>query len=270
MSMLDQILSLRELVKNPFLLALSLDVLPRMVDPDQKDLATAKVTRVTLYDQFMEQWLERGKKRLVDKDLSGRERKAFESLSDEGFCTECREDDKQLLRDAYPLTWSGNQYRFIHRSILEYGLARAVFEPRNGGIGVRKAEEPTVVAKRRDSVNSACSFEIEGALEDIAVSTIQGPNPGSPLVWRDFVGEPSILQFLEERVQHELVFKNQLLMYVLSSKGDKQWRIATASAITILVRAGIRFNGADLKGVRIPGVDLSGSQFDSAQLQGAD
>ncbi|OAQ22470.1 WD40 repeat-like protein [Linnemannia elongata AG-77] len=54
------------------------------------------------------------------------------------------------------------------------------------------------------------------------------------------------------------------------SKFIKAIRKAAANAITILVRAGVRFNGADLKGIQIPRADLSGGQFDSAQLEGAD
>src|SRR5690349_4960293 len=40
-------------------------------------------------------------------------------------------EDKQLLREACPLTRNGTQHRFIHQSLLEYGLARAVFDPRD-------------------------------------------------------------------------------------------------------------------------------------------
>ncbi|KAG0347088.1 hypothetical protein BGZ54_005026, partial [Gamsiella multidivaricata] len=61
-----------------------------------------------------------------------------------------------------------------------------------------------------------------------------------------------------------------LLATIECSKIDKEVRKAAANAITILVRAGISFNGTDLKGIQIPGADLSGGQFDSAQLQGAD
>ncbi|KAF9573079.1 hypothetical protein EC968_009039 [Mortierella alpina] len=305
---LKEIPSLQELVRNPFLLRLALDVLPRLVEPGQKNLADAKVTRVALYDQFIEQWLEREKKRLVEKDMSEPERKVFENLSDEGFSLHGiayikrlaadvydkqggnpvieysrvelegswkdkhfgRDDNIQLLRNACPLTKSGNQYRFIHRSILEYGVARAVFEPQNGGIGVEKAQPPTVASKRQGSVRSVYSFENKDALPDNVSHIEQEPNPNSPLVRRSFVGEPSVLQFLEERVKQEPVFKKQLLDYVHASKKDKKWRIAAANAITILVRAGERFVGMDLRGIHIPGADLSFGQFDSAQLQGSD
>ncbi|KAG0354723.1 hypothetical protein BGZ54_001512, partial [Gamsiella multidivaricata] len=306
LEVLEQIPSLLELVKNPFILTLSLEVLPRMVDPGQ-NLATAKITRVALYDQFVEQWLERGKKRLSAKDMSSQEKKAFESLSDEGFTRNgiaflkglaaaiyekqggnpvveysrtqdqgtwkedffSRDEEKQLLREACPLIRSGNQFRFIHRSLLEYSLARAVFEPQEGEKNTRKTTAPTSEA-RRCSVGSAFSFELQGALGQKSAIVEQGPDIDSPLVRRNYVSEPSILEFLEERVQQEPVFKQQLLAFIEHSKTDRKWRVAAANAITILVRAGFQFNGADLQGIQIPGADLSHGVFDSAQLQGAD
>ncbi|KAF9941768.1 hypothetical protein BGZ67_004106 [Mortierella alpina] len=308
-TVLKTIPSLQELVKNPFLLKVSLDVLPRLVDPEKRNFAaTANITRVALYDQFVEQWLERGKKRLVEKDMSDQERKAYEDLSSEGFARNGiaflkklasaiydnqggnpviqysriedegswkdkffgREDEMQLLRDACPLARSGNQYRFIHRSILEYALARAEFEPRHGETGFNMTDESTATLKRRGSVSSAYSFELDGTKTDTTVLSDQGLDPKSPLALRSFVGEPSVLQFLEERAQQEPDFKKQLRAYVEASKSDPKWRIAAANAITILVRAGVQFNGADLQGIQIPGADLSFGVFDSAQLQKAD
>ncbi|KAF9992155.1 WD repeat, SAM and U-box domain-containing protein 1, partial [Modicella reniformis] len=76
--------------------------------------------------------------------------------------------------------------------------------------------------------------------------------------------------FLEERVQHDPVLKQQLLVCIENSKTDEKWRTAAANAITILVRAGVQFKYADLQGIRIPGADLSYGMFYSAQLQRAD
>ncbi|KAI8345453.1 hypothetical protein B0O80DRAFT_491761, partial [Mortierella sp. GBAus27b] len=81
---LELIPSLKDLVKNPFLMTLSLEVLPRMVDPGEH-LSTARVTRVALYDHFIEHWLERGKKRLGEKEMSPLAKAAFESLVEDGF-----------------------------------------------------------------------------------------------------------------------------------------------------------------------------------------
>ncbi|KAF9325813.1 superkiller, partial [Linnemannia elongata] len=81
---------------------------------------------------------------------------------------------------------------------------------------------------------------------------------------------PSVIQFLCERVRQHPDFEKQLLAIIEKSKVDATAATAAANAITILVRAGVRFNSADLRGIRIPGADLSDGQFDSAQFQGAD
>jgi len=300
---LNSVPSLRELVRNPFLMTLSLEVLPRMMDPGEQ-LSVTRVTRVLLYDQFIEQWLERGKRRLGEKELSATARVSFDSLSDEGFTVNgidflkrlsvaiykeqggqpivdysrfqdegswktaffSRDDDTYLLREACPLTKNGNQYRFIHRSMLEYGMARAIFDPQEWK--KKTTLQPTL--NRRSSTSSIWSFEIYDDLEKDTSDHRQEPDISSPLVWRNFVNELSLLQFLEERVHQEPVFKQQLFDYIEHSKADKKWRTAAANAITILIRAGVEFRTADLQGIQIPGADLSYGVFDSANLQGAD
>jgi len=299
---LDLIPSLKELVKNPFLMTLSLEVMPRMMDPGEH-LSATHVTKVGLYDHFIEHWLERGKKRLGEKKLSPQSRAAFESLIDEGFTRNgiyflkklavaiykeqdgqpiveysrykdehswkseffSRDDEMQLLREACPLTRNGNQYRFIHRSLLEYGLALAIFDPQDW-----RRVTPVSSLGRRGSARSVLSFETHDADKSEILTTEREPDFGSPLAWRSFVNEYSLVQFLEERVHQEPVFKQKLLDYIEYSKIDKKWRTAAANAITILVRAGVEFRWADLQGIQIPGADLRYGVFDSANLRGAD
>ena len=45
---------------------------------------------------------------------------------------------------------------------------------------------------------------------DLSTVIKPGPDFASPLAWRSFVNEPSILQFLEERVHQEPLFEKQL------------------------------------------------------------
>ncbi len=85
----------------------------------------------------------------------------------------------------------------------------------------------------------------------------------------DLVGNPTIYGFLREKIQQAPHVKQKLLNWVERSKTEEVQTIA-ANALTILVKSGVQFNGADLKGIRVPGADLSGGIFDSAQLQGAD
>ncbi|KAF9344911.1 hypothetical protein BGX34_005228, partial [Mortierella sp. NVP85] len=295
---LEHIPSLKELVKNPFLMALSLEVLPRIVDPGQ-NLSTTRVTRVTLYDHFVEQWLERGKKRLGEKDLPPQSKSAFERLSAEGFTLNgigylkrlaiaiYKEQDghpvveysqlndegtwkaaffnqkhKQLLLEASPLTRNGNQHRFIHRSILEYGLARAIFDPQD----TKNRAVSTPISGRRTRVGSNSGYDSEDNSDEEPSVQEQEPDINSPLAWRSFVDEHSLLQFLEERVQQELVFKEQLLAYIEYSKKDKKWSKAAANAITILVRAGADLRKVNLRGVWLRETDLSGAQMAGVQL----
>lgn len=87
-----------------------------------------------------------------------------------------------------------------------------------------------------------------------------------PLFTRSLLNEPSIIQFLCERVKQSPTFEKQLRAVVEMSKVETRAATAAANAITILVRARVRFNGADLRGIRIPGADLSG-QFQGADLR---
>ncbi|KAG0021803.1 hypothetical protein BGZ80_001682 [Entomortierella chlamydospora] len=293
---LKQIRNLRDLVKNPFLLKLALEVLPRMFSTNSQ-FSTARITRLHLYDEFVAQWIERGKIRLREIDLSSRDKEAFKEMEDLGFgehgiaylkelvtaiydnqsgnpvvnYLEYRDrktwkeeffsdrDGKNLLREAIPLARNGDQYQFIHKSVQEYGMALAVYDPSDHN----EDAEPVPVVSRRGSTSSALSFELPSTESAAAVNENSLLN--SPLGKRNLVGEQSILRFLSERVQQQPVFKDQLHSLIKQSKTDESVRTAAANAITILVLAGVQFNNADLRDIKIPGADLSFGVFDSAR-----
>ncbi len=83
------------------------------------------------------------------------------------------------------------------------------------------------------------------------------------------VDDPELFGYLREKIQQEPELKEKLLSWVKRSKTEEVQPM-TANALTLLVKSGVQFNGADLRGIRIPGADLSYGLFDSAQLQGAD
>ncbi|KAF9347819.1 hypothetical protein BGX26_000736, partial [Mortierella sp. AD094] len=289
---LKEIPNLQDLVKNPYLLRLALDVLPTIVDT-RKSYSATQITRVGLYDKFMAQWLERSEIRFGEMNLSSRDNDAFKILSDSDFkqhgitylkelataiyenqygnpvisYSEHRDratwkeaffnkrDEKNLMREAIPLVRNGDQYQFIHKSVLEYGFTLAVFDP--------NAQEYT-------ETNSAFPSSETSALVDISMSVNVLPLLDSPLGRKDLVGEPSILQFLAERAKEQHVFKQQLHSVIQQSKTDPTVAVAAANAITVLVKAGVQFNGADLRGIKIPGADLSYGVFDLAHLEGSD
>ncbi|KAK5814778.1 WD40-repeat-containing domain protein [Linnemannia elongata] len=300
MDKLTTIPNLMDLVKNPFLLSLALEALPGVIE-GQQDLSTIRITRVQLYDTFVKHWSNVNKRRLQSHTLSTEDRVVFDDLLDAGFISTSieystqlalaifekqdgnpivqyvhhkdkdtwraqffgKDSEARLLRDSSPLTRTGNLHRFLHRSMLEYFLSRAIFDPSKDIFNPGKP------------VSDPSKFqEYDGSpqLTDPALSNAQLIDTDGPLFTRNLLTEPSVIQFLSDRVKQSTGtwFKRSLLAVIELSKSDAQAGQAAANAITILVRAGVRFNGAELQGIRIPGADLTGGQFDSAQLQDAD
>ncbi len=88
---------------------------------------------------------------------------------------------------------------------------------------------------------------------------------------QDLVNNPDVLDFLAEWVKQYPAFAAHLHAWVEASKAPSApVTTGAANAITALVRAGVQFNGTDLRGIRVPGADLSFGVFDRAQLQDAD
>lgn len=279
MDKLATIPNLMDLVKNPFLLTLALESLPRVVQ-NSTNISSIHITRVELYDIFVEHWLGVNKRRLQSQKLNVDEQKAFEELKDDGFerngiefqqrlasaffqeqdgkpvvdyshrrdKTSWKvaffgpEPDTSLLRVTSLLSRAGNQHRFVHRSVLEYFYSCTIC--------------------------GSADDKHEYALQDHTSAARSITD--HPLSRKNLITEPSIAQFLAERVTLNPDFKQGLLAIIEQSKTDVRAALASANAISILVKAGVRFNGSDLKGIQIPGADLSGGQFDSVQFQGAD
>ncbi|KAF8983089.1 hypothetical protein BGZ46_010908 [Entomortierella lignicola] len=270
-----------ELVKSPILLALSMEVLPSMASSGQ-ELNSASITRLSIYDQFVDLRLNHGKTRLRTKTLSEQESKILRRLAKDDLKQQgvkflkdmsvsvfekqngnpqveylhfrdketWKEDyfsdreEAQFLRELCPLSNNGNTYKFIHRSMMEYGVARSIFESNENTSDLEQSSRQL----RRGSVGSISSVEGQMSLKKVAV------NPGKSLV--DTPLGRNIL--------------DQLFAVIELSKTAKAASKAAANAITILIKIGVRFNEADLRGIQIPGADLTGGEFDSAQLQGAD
>ncbi|KAF9282629.1 hypothetical protein BGZ88_010931 [Linnemannia elongata] len=242
--MLNWIPSLKDMVRNPFLLTLALVAMPNLVGAGraQNDFQQIKVNRIVLYDAVVQQWIKNAKDRLEKSSLSEAEAEALDELRQFGFKLKVmeylkglatdifkeqdgipqvlfsgendaqwkvkyfgRKPETTLLRRSSPLVRNGIQNSFIHLSVLDYFFTRVIYDP------------------ERSSDLSLASH---------------------PLAQRSILGDPSILQFLAERVQQESSeespFKRQLLAIIEKSKG-----------------------------VQIPGADLSSGQFDSTQFQGA-
>ncbi|KAF9094660.1 hypothetical protein BGX27_001401, partial [Mortierella sp. AM989] len=299
---LKEIPNLQDLVRNPFLLKMALEVLPTMAKTGG-NFSTIRITRVVLYDKFVTQWLERSKIRFGEMNLSALDQDAFRRLSRSGFkvhgikyikelataiydnqegnpvvkYSEYSEgstwkaiffdhiNGNNLLQEAIPLVRNGDHFRFVHKSMLEYGLTLAVFDPSIHEESMKPIRTPS----HQWSHSSKISFESTTRKEE-AMNAISRELLESPLGRRNLVSEPSILQFLVDRVRQHTAFKDQLHCMIELSKTNESASTAAVNSITVLVQAGVQFIGADLRGIRVPGANLSYGMFDSAQLGGSD
>ncbi|KAK3833231.1 MAG: hypothetical protein J3R72DRAFT_453324, partial [Linnemannia gamsii] len=160
------------LAKNPFLLTLALKALP-FLSIDILDQTQLEATKQNLYRGFTSEWIQLSKRRLeraslrqevqdvydelleadfewcvrdYSKRLAGAiylhqrgrpvveytHRKDKESWKTEFFSPDI---DPTLLREASPLARAGIQHWFIHKSLLDYFLSLAVFDPDDSNKG---------------------------------------------------------------------------------------------------------------------------------------
>ncbi|GJJ69947.1 hypothetical protein EMPS_02296 [Entomortierella parvispora] len=296
---METVNDLMDLVKNPFMLKTALEILPSVAS------TTSQITRVELYDSFVNFYfrneLDRLKEQLSRGKMGAARLAAFQEMEPLNFTDLCIDFSKrlaaaivgqgeeiysveygsladstswksryfgsepktlmlmeasQLVRRTRALTSqvqirgrrrpaeSGETFKFSHLSILEYFYALSIYDPKEG-------------LPRLDS------------------SPTDNPDylADHPLGRQSFTKQPAIIQFLADRAQYIDDFKDHLHSLIRLSKdhkSDTPVSCAAANAITILIRAGERFNGVDLRGIRVPGAVLSCGDFDSAQLQGAD
>ncbi|KAF9087393.1 hypothetical protein BGX29_000859, partial [Mortierella sp. GBA35] len=264
MDKLTTIPNLLDLVTNPFLLILSLEVLPSVVQ-GKSDLSSLHITRVELYDTFVENWLKVNKRRLRNLKLSGDDKKAFAELMEDGFeqngikfqkdlaaaifqqqggrtvvdYTQKRdktswkaaffspEPEATLLRAASLLIRTGNQHRFVHRSVLEYFFSCTFCGP----------------SGNKDE------FDPQPNLDSTLTRL---PIADHPMSQRNLFKEPSVVLFLAERVQSNPAFKHQLLSLIGLSKTDAEACQTGSNAAIILMKAGVRLHAAELREVVAP------------------
>ncbi|KAK3837885.1 MAG: WD40-repeat-containing domain protein [Linnemannia elongata] len=207
----------------------------------------------------------------------------------------------RLMQESVPLIKSGNFYRFVHPSLLQYLFSLAVFDPSGFGDDDDSGDDDPGTGGWSsgdfDSDNSRgggrgpVSRSNTWSLSDGGPASGQGQaSQHVPAVEKEKVLEKGralekdhklgitniakrsmAVQFLADRVQIHQFFKEQLVETVHespNSDGTDKW--LASNAITILVRSGMRFNSADLRGIRIKDANLSGGEFDSADLRDAD
>ena len=149
----------------------------------------------------------------------------------------------RLSLQGIPHRKDGDRVGFIHKSILEYFVAKVLFQE------VSKAQDEKI-------------------------------NKNSFLNLKLIVKEPAIIGFLvdmfRDKDHHinllwQIVFQSRSSSSATSSHIQKCETVtASANSITILNCLGLSFSGKDLSGIKIGGADLSFAIMDSVNLEGSD
>ncbi len=288
----DKITGLKELITTPFLLYLTVETLPDILAEQQANEDNQKITQAKLYDVFIERWFARQVikmrgtnivipgmtqypgikqqfwhycKRLAQqmhakevtvipyspKKTGGRlfGKQVKKDIWEEFFC-----EDTEILRSACPLKRMGeHHYGFIHASLVEYFATRAMYEEIQAQEDVTEIPEENKEKEEIVLVAENTENKLKGGIH-----------------YRVFAKEPNAIRNLADRIEMKETFKRKMLTLVEQSKLSERYAIGAANAITALVKAGVTFNGADLRGIRIAGADISGGYFDHADLSESD
>lgn len=255
---------LADLVGTPSLLRIVVEVLPDIIEAHRasRSQEQLKIRRIDIFDTFIKNWFDRQEKRIrkmgTEVDISNLKdnftnfstQLALEMAQDNIVSVDYKYDQFKpskwdtyfgsdqkaaLFRSGVPLRKIGpNSYTFIHKSLLEYFVARAIIPNR--------------------SLSSATLPE-----------SISYDNLSKKILSR----EPKIISLLAECVTKDPSLTDQLFEFIERSKHDPQAATAASNAITILNAAQINLSGRNFKGIRIPEADLSRALMVSTDLSHA-
>ena len=247
---------LRALISNPFLLKMVMTIQPRAGDLEFR--------RVTLYRKFLDHWLRSAQNRLSRIQLPSALAGPFNTLCEEGFVEHA---------ETYCLDFAIELYRHKAFEAFYFPAARRSARKQHDiWADFLTNEDPKQRLLRYSSplvrVGNSYRF-LHKSLRDFAIAYS---------MWQDeqllnefpIVNDFGIIDFIIEEAEQNEELQARLLACVEESKENPKVAIAAANAITILVRARIRFHEYDLRGICIPGADISAGWFGGAQLQGAD
>ncbi|KAF9117340.1 hypothetical protein BGW39_002329, partial [Mortierella sp. 14UC] len=252
MAKLKAIPDLMELVGNPFLLTVSLQVLHQVIGNNQ-DLAKIRVTRVKLYDIFIDEWIERNKDRLLGSQTS--------LLQDEQHALD------ELINDHTDFT--RHAINFMKR------LATSIFDKQAGNPTIEYSQHSdsdswkaqyfsdnpkiSILRKVCPLEGGATQFRLlhrsllEYFYSLVFFDPIETPEmddndnddvpsfqklrdslKAHPLTKKPIDDEPLVVEFLAERAQTEPRFQQQLLVMMDTMETDVESVQGAKNAVAIL------------------------------------
>ncbi len=273
---LSQLTTLGKELERPIVLRMLLQILPKLEEKKQAEIA---LTLGAVYEHYFQHWWENWQSRLAAIALTSDEEKARQELCERrgGFI---RQGFAYIQNCALELTKVGlisaqDSEDFENRSP---GVYKAFFaDETKAGDDVRKRllrfNAPFQIKQKQNYAFPHKSMQEYLVARAICARDFEAKEPNLKDVLNQFslVEEPVILDFLVERVKEQSQFKTYLHAWIEASKNPHaSVTVGAANAITVLVRAGVQFNGEDFSRICIQGAKLTQGVFDSVNFSEAD
>ncbi|BBE08475.1 HNWD1 protein [Mycoavidus cysteinexigens] len=270
---------LKKLISNPLLLNMALTVFktPESIDNT--------ITRIGLYDKFMEYWFDRECKSLGNNpNLKERDffiKNLFKNFSKRvktsaqdfaiGIYKEKKETQGVVKYSTVkePPSWCKN---FLNPDDVKNSLLRRSIPLNHQIIQEEGLLETYQYEQYQFKHKSFLDYFVAEALWESCV--LQATEMEPLFNQLNLVKDPGVLDFLAERVQQKPALIDLLVDLINLSKSDDksgdEFHIAAANALTILVRAEVQLSGRDFNAIHARGADLSYGVFDHTKFERAD
>ncbi|KAG0067556.1 hypothetical protein BGZ89_005934 [Linnemannia elongata] len=267
MTRLKDIPNLMELVGNPFLLSVSLQVL-HLVIGDTLDLKTIQVTSIQLYDKFVEKWMERGQRRLRENQhlLTFDQRTALKLLGNDydSFSRHAINYMKELATSMFEERGLAGNPTIEYSQLTENDTWKAKFFGDCAKVSLLREASPIVGTGTQFKLLHRSMLEYFYSLDFFDPGELKKTDShGIPsyealldsfrthkMTKTSIVGEPLVVQFLGERARTDPDWKQMLLVLMDTIQTDAESIQGASNAIAILLDAGISVNGVELRTLR--------------------
>ncbi|CAG8717940.1 10996_t:CDS:2, partial [Cetraspora pellucida] len=243
-----------ELISNPILLKITLEVLPRFIKQER----TTQVNRIPLYDEFLKMWFDHAQDRLYKIRKTEKEEEAFKNLNINNFSETCLQFGKNFAAKMFVdnnivvITYNSNWEAFLGNKDVESSLLCFSMPL------IRRENQYWFLHKTLRDHLIALAF----------MESLESPIHATLFKEQSFVLEHGVRQFLTEHISQKAeTFKPQLLAFIDASKKNDDVQVASANAITILAQAGVLID--DLNDTNISGADLSNKILNNLQAERA-
>ncbi|CAL6061036.1 WD40_repeat protein [Hexamita inflata] len=250
-SAISDIKGLDQLITNPFILSIVLQIIPSLNSSARKD-----INLLQIYEMFIKQWFDTHEQ---NETLN------VQSESINNLSSEYQKFASQLSAKMTSMNKSAVEYKSTHRNQWS-----EFFDPNNKKQSIIRMGIPL-------NSNGTYNSFIHKTIQEY-FTTLNGKTEIMKLVAQDIncifakylIHDDGVLNFYKQMLLTDNNLQDLLFKVIYMSKNNKQYGIAAANAITILNYADVQMINKDFKGIQIQGANLSSAMLNNCDFSSAD